>query len=70
MKQDFTPQKVEPQLGQETQELLGMLSDHVSRLTHEANNGSADASAILGLVRDEVYSIIADVKLSADGNET
>lgn len=59
--------RIQPPLVQETQELIGMLSDTVSDLAIRAARGDGRALEMLHLVRDEVHSLIADAKLSAEG---
>lgn len=61
MKHDLR-RRIEPMLVQETQELLGMLSDAVSELAAKDARGDDDAQEMLRVVRDEAYSLLADVR--------
>jgi hypothetical protein len=58
--------RIEPSLVQETMELIGMLADEASALATKAARGDDDALEMLKLVRDEVHTLIADVKTSAE----
>lgn len=66
MKHDLR-RRIEPVLVQETHELIGMLSDAVSELAAKDARGDDDAQEMLRLVRDEIHTLIADIRASADG---
>jgi hypothetical protein len=60
--------RIEPVLVQETQELLGMLSDAVTVLAAKASRGDDDAQSVLRQIRDEIHTLTADARdASAEG---
>jgi hypothetical protein len=59
--------RIEPLLAQETHELIAMLHDAVSELAAKDARGDDDAQEMLRLVRDEIHTLLADVRASADG---